>query len=87
MAACNGVPKNSPITCGKLKARMDFLDVEGVSSAFLIGIPEIEKLNAHIDFDRQYANFTIGRELVWSEPEPDRTIDQVHGNKLDAKAL
>lgn len=78
-----GIAKYIPVTFGEPEAKTDFLVVERVPGFVLIWIPEIEKLNTHIDLGDQYVDFTIGRKAIWVGLEPERTIDQMQGDELE----
>lgn len=47
---CHGVAKNIPVTFEKLKAKMEFLVVPELPIAVLMEVPEMKKLNFHINF-------------------------------------
>lgn len=47
----------------------------------LIAVSEIVKLNAHIDFGGHYMDLMIERKSIQMGLEPDRTVNQMPGDK------
>lgn len=87
MTICHGAVRNIPVVFGELKTKMNFLVVDGVPIGVLIGIPEMEKLNKHIDLGGQYVELTIGRKSVRVGLELDHTINKVQEDESEDENL
>lgn len=87
MKAFQGIAKSIRATLSALRETLDVLVIDGVPDGFLIGILEMEKLNACIDSGGQYVDFTVGRKFIWAGIEPDCTVDRMQGYESEKKAL
>lgn len=69
MASCHRVTKNDLVEFSKLKEKMNFLVFGEDAVGLLIGIPEINNLNAYVSLGGRCVDFILLRAKILSKTQ------------------